>query len=86
MAYRAAYLVKTYSISAELFVNTDQTGIHLVPTRGAYTWEKRGSKHILIHGANDKRQITVYVSSTTAGNILPFQVVSYEQLQNVYLH
>ena len=41
MAYRAAYLVKAYSILAELFVNTDQTGIHLVPTGGAYTWGKK---------------------------------------------
>ena len=32
MAHRAAYLIKTYSIHEELFVNTDQIGIHLVPT------------------------------------------------------
>jgi hypothetical protein len=75
MAYRAAYLIKAYSIPEELFVNTDQTGIHLVPTGGSYTWEKKGSKYILIHGADDKRQITVSVSSSAAGNVLPFQIV-----------
>jgi hypothetical protein len=41
MAYRVAYLIKTYSIPEELFVNIDQTGIHLVSTGGAYTWEKK---------------------------------------------
>jgi hypothetical protein len=75
MAYRAAYLIKAYSIPEELFVNTNQTGIHLVPPGRTYTWEKRRSKHILIHGVDDKRHITIFVLSTTVGNILPFQVV-----------
>ena len=37
--------------------------------------EKRRSKYILVNGVDDKKQITVSVSSTSAGNILPFQVV-----------
>jgi hypothetical protein len=40
----------------------DQTGIHLIPTGGARTWAEKGSKHVLIHGQEDKRQITMYVS------------------------
>jgi hypothetical protein len=36
---------------------------------------KKRSKYILIHGANDKRQITVSVSSSATGNVLPFQIV-----------
>jgi hypothetical protein len=32
MAQRVAYLVKCYNVPQELVVNTDQTGIHLMPT------------------------------------------------------
>jgi hypothetical protein len=67
--------VKAHSIPPELVVNTDQTGIHLVPTGGAHTWVLKGSKNVLVHGNEDKRQITVSVSSTAAGGLLPFQVV-----------
>jgi hypothetical protein len=75
MSQRVAYLVKAHSIPPELVVNTDQTGIHLVPTGGAHTWVLKGSKNVLVHGNEDKRQITVSVSSTAAGGLLPFQVV-----------
>jgi hypothetical protein len=67
--------MKAHSIPPKLVVNTDQTGIHLVPTRGVHTWALKGSKHVLVHGIEDKRQITVSVPLTIAGNLLPFQVV-----------
>jgi hypothetical protein len=41
MAERCAYLVKIHNIPEELVVNTDQTGVHLVPTGGARIWEKK---------------------------------------------
>jgi hypothetical protein len=75
MAQRAAYLVKAHSIPPELMVNSDQTGIHLIPTGGARTWAEKGSKHVLVHGQDDKRQITVSVSSSAAGDLLPFQAI-----------
>ena len=75
MAQNAAFLVKAYSIPTEIFVNIDQTGIHLIPTSGARSWAKRGSKHVLVHEMEDKRQVTVLVFSSANGNILPFQVV-----------
>jgi hypothetical protein len=75
MAQRCAYLVKIHSIPSELVVNTDQTGIHLVPTRGARTWEKKGARHVNVHGIEDKRQITVAASLSAKGNVLPFQVI-----------
>ena len=37
MALRCAYLIKIHNISKFLIVNSDQLGIHLVPTRGART-------------------------------------------------
>ena len=75
MAQRLAYLSKCYSILKELVVNSDQTGIHLVPTCGTRTWDVKGTKHVAVIGVEDKRQITVTVSSSAAGNLLPFQVI-----------
>jgi hypothetical protein len=49
--------------------------MHLVPTRESKTWKKKGSKHVSVHGKEDKRQDTVVVSSTAEGVLLPFQVV-----------
>lgn len=75
MAQRVAYLVKAYSIPPKLFFNINQTCIHLTPTGGARTWDVKCLKHILAFGANDKRQITVLVSSTTTDNLINFQVI-----------
>jgi hypothetical protein len=75
MTQQIAYLVKSYSIPESMVVDTDQTGIHLVPTGGAYTWDEKGTKHVKVHGMEDKRQITVAVSSSAAGTLLPFQVI-----------
>ena len=75
MAQRCAYLVSVHNIPKELIVNTDQTGIHLVSTSDSRTWEMKGAKHIRIHGQDDKRQITVAVSSTASGKFLPFQEI-----------
>jgi hypothetical protein len=45
------------------------------PIGGARTWETKGSKHVLIHGVDDKRQFTVAASSAASGEVLPFQVI-----------
>jgi hypothetical protein len=66
---------QVHNIPPQLVVNTDQTGIHLVPTGGARTWETKGSNHVNVHRVEDKRQITVGVSSAATGFILPFQVI-----------
>jgi hypothetical protein len=75
MAQRCAYLVKIHNIPQSLVVNTDQTGIHLVPTGGSRTWEEKNSKFVRVHGVDDKRQITVAASSAANGQVLPFQVI-----------
>jgi hypothetical protein len=75
MSQRIAYLVKSYSIPDSMVINTDQTGIHLIPTGGAHTWDEKGTKHVKVHGMEDKRQVTVTVSSSAAGTLLPFQVI-----------
>ena len=56
-------------------MNTDQIGIYLVPKGGSRTWETKGTKHIKVHGTEDKRQVTITVSSATNEHCLPFQVI-----------
>lgn len=75
MAHQTAYLVKAHSIPPELVINTDQTGIHLVPTGGAHTWAEKGSKHVQVLGMEDERQITASLCSSAAGQLLPIQIV-----------
>jgi hypothetical protein len=41
----------------EMFVNIDLTSIDFVPTCGARTWAKRGSKYVFVHEMEDKRQV-----------------------------
>ena len=50
-------VVNMEEIPAELILNWDQTGIHLVPA-SAWTMDQVGSKRVEIMGVNDKRQIT----------------------------
>jgi hypothetical protein len=75
MAQRCAYLVRIHNIPQSLVVNSDQTGIHLVPTGGVKTWEEKNSKYVKVHGSDDKRQITITASSAANGQVLPFQVI-----------
>ena len=75
MAQRCTYLINVHNIPQELVVSTNQTGIHLVPIGGARIWETKGSKHVNVHGIEDKRQITVTIFSSAIGHVLPFQVI-----------
>ena len=75
MAQRCAYLVKVHNIPKELVVNSDQTWIHLVSTGESRTWETKEAKHVKVHGAEDKRQITVTVFLAADGRCLSFQVI-----------
>ncbi len=75
IAHRVAYLVKVYNIPMCVIVNTNQIGVHLVPTGRDQTWETRGAKHVHVLGIEDKRQITIVVSSSTERSLLPLQVV-----------
>ncbi len=75
MAYRAAFEVLTHGVPAELMVNMDQTAMHLVPSGGSRTYDKRGKKEIAVTGVEDKRQITICVSSAADGTTLPPQLI-----------
>ena len=84
MAQSVAFHVKPYSIPTKMFVNTDHTGIYLIPRSGARIWAKRGLKHGVIHGMEENRQITVSVSSSANDNLVPFQVVFIGLKENVH--
>jgi hypothetical protein len=56
-------------------VNTNQTRIHFVPTTGKRTWENKSSKHIQVLGVEDKKQVTLVLSSVANGNLFPRRVV-----------
>lgn len=75
MVYRVVYLAKAYDIPLSLIVNSDQTGIHLVPTVGECTWESKGSKHIHVLSIEDKWQMTMVVFSFVERILLPLQVI-----------
>ena len=76
MAQRCAYLVKIHNILKELVANIDQTYIHLVFTRGSRTRKIKITKHIKVHGAEDKRQVIITVSSAVNIYYLHFQIIS----------
>jgi hypothetical protein len=46
--------------------------IHLVLIRRTQTWAKKGSKHVLVDGMENKLQVIVLVSSSTSTNLFPF--------------
>lgn len=75
VAKEVAYLVKYYSISLQLIVNTDQSGSHLLPTRGIRTWEGNNSNSVAVTRIEDRRQATVCVLCSANGNMLSFLVI-----------
>ncbi len=74
MAFRVAALCKTEGIPPELVCNSDQTAVHLRPAI-EQTYEVKGVKEVKCLGKDDKRQITVVVSSTASGELVPLQLV-----------
>jgi hypothetical protein len=58
-----------------MMVNIDQTNIHIVPLGSARTWAEKGSKHVFVHGMEEKRQITCSLSSIVVENLLPIQLI-----------
>ncbi|KAL3675048.1 hypothetical protein R1sor_024996 [Riccia sorocarpa] len=73
MVLRLSYLVVIHKIPEDLLVNMDQTGLHLVHVSGERTYARKGAREISVSGKDDRRQITVAVSSTAAGELLPLR-------------
>ena len=72
--------VVKYKIPDELILNFDQTGVSIVPVSN-WTLESEGSQQVEITGLEDKRQVTVLLAETLAGDLLPPQVI-YEGKTN----
>lgn len=66
--------VQTWSIPHALIINWDQTGSKLVPV-SEWTMEKVGTRQVAVVGKEDKREITVLLSGTATGDLLPPQVI-----------
>jgi hypothetical protein len=61
-------------IPFELVLNWDQTGSKLVPVC-EWTLASEGSKQVPLKGLDDKKQITVLLAITMAGDMLPPQLL-----------
>ena len=66
--------VASNSIPLALVFNFDQTGSKLVPVC-EWTMEKQGSRQVPVVGKEDKREITVLLTVTATGKLLPPQVI-----------
>ncbi|RDB20753.1 hypothetical protein Hypma_012086, partial [Hypsizygus marmoreus] len=71
---RMAYVIKDHRIPSELIANSDQTQMTLA--QGCHmTYAKTGSTQVSTVGSEEKRAITVMVTLTNDGIILPFQTI-----------
>ena len=71
--YDISLLTKTHEIPDVLILNVDQTPKFV--TARKVTMAKQGSKHVSVAGGNDKRCITLTVSESMSGALLPLQVI-----------
>ena len=74
MSKRMAVMIKLNSIHPALIINSDQTGVHLIPNTN-YTYAFKGAKDVAVPGLEDKRQITMVVGSAWSGDLLPLQFI-----------
>ena len=71
---RVSTTVTENRIPSHLIINWDQTALPLLPT-GEWTSAKEGSKHVVVAGFGDKRQVTRVFCSTMEGEFLPPQIL-----------
>jgi hypothetical protein len=72
---QVTFVIDTNSIPAALVINSDQTGLPIVPSP-QYTRAPKGAVDVSVNGYGEKRQITVTLSNTADGESLPLQVRS----------
>ncbi|KAI8522099.1 hypothetical protein Bbelb_018530 [Branchiostoma belcheri] len=66
--------VRDNDIPDEMIVNWDQTGVPIVPV-GKWTLEEEGARQVPITGLEDKRQITLLLTTSVSGKLLPPQAL-----------
>ena len=67
---RVSDCVHEHKIPPELIINWDQTGAKYVPT-SEWTLTEEGSRQVDVIGKEDKREMTVLLSCTMSGSLLP---------------
>ena len=71
---RVTYVVKDQDIISALIANSDQT--QMVLQQGCnVTYAPKGSKQVTTLGSEEKRALTVFVTLTNDGLLLPFQTI-----------
>ena len=78
--YEITDKVLKHNIPDELIINVDQTPSKFVATDNV-TMAAKGEKHISRAGATDKRAITVTLSESQHGHILPFLLIYTGKMQ-----
>lgn len=68
--HRVVKCVGQHNVPPEMVVNTDQTGAPIVAVSN-WTLAEEGSRQVPIVGKEDKRQITVLMGASAAGELLP---------------
>ena len=71
---RISSVVNMHKIPSYLVINWDQTGCKFVPTSN-WTMEEKGSKQVAVKSLDDKREMTVLLSCTLSGKLLPPQLL-----------
>ncbi|KAJ9091565.1 hypothetical protein QFC20_007608 [Naganishia adeliensis] len=66
--------MRTYDVPPALIINGDQTGVNLFPSDNR-TCALKGSKQVAVLGQDDKRHMTLMVTSAMDGTLLLFQAV-----------
>lgn len=74
MLEKIAILVEKYKIDKRFIVNTDQTGVSLVPV-SAYSYDVTGSTDVAVLGKGEKRQITAVMAVSASGEVLAIQLI-----------
>jgi hypothetical protein len=67
-------VIKTHNIPDSLIVNWDQTGSNYVPVNN-WTMDFEGSKQVSVSHIDDKRQMTILLGISKAGDMLPPQLI-----------
>ena len=74
--HRLAFLVQQHDLDPDDVFNMDQTACQLNPqANGGKTRAPKGSKDVVVHGDDDKRQITVVPVVAASGSKLPLQII-----------
>ena len=72
--HRIKDTVNKHAIPDSMIVNFDQTGSKFVPC-SEWTMAPEGSKQVEVTGLNDKREMTVVLAVSLAGELLPPQLI-----------